>query len=142
MITRAKDNAVGYEGPQETTCNCPYRLAVMESVPMAVDNKLYHVAGKTTMNAEKPSHASKIKQETALSSLAQHRDPEFGSSIPMLHGDIKPQLNMRIPIYCPDFNSYLECPEKYLPQEVRCIRDASHKTLGYGSAIFQIINDR
>lgn len=80
------------------------------------------------MNAEKPSHASKIKQETALSSLAQQRDPEFGGSIPMLHDDIKPQLNMRIPIYCPDFNSYFECPEKYLPQEVRCTRDASHKT--------------
>lgn len=34
---------------------------------------------------------------------------------------------MRIPIICPDINSYLECPENFLPKEVKCLRDSSHK---------------
>lgn len=34
---------------------------------------------------------------------------------------------MRIPVICPDINSYLECPEKFLPQEVHCPRNPDHK---------------
>jgi len=34
---------------------------------------------------------------------------------------------MRISILCSDFNRYLECPEEFLPKEVRCVRDPSHK---------------
>lgn len=34
---------------------------------------------------------------------------------------------MRIPIPCSDFNRYLEYPEEFLPKEVQCVRDPSHK---------------
>lgn len=35
---------------------------------------------------------------------------------------------MRISILCSDFNRYLDCPEDFLPKEVQCLRDPSHKT--------------
>ncbi len=36
------------------------------------------------------------------------------TSMPQSNGTM-PQLKMRISIYCPDFNRYLECPEDFLP---------------------------
>ncbi len=63
-----------------------------------------------------------------LLSWTQHRDKSLAAH-PMLliYVVAKPQLKMRIKIYCPDINSYLENPKEFLPKEIKCLRDPAHK---------------
>ncbi|GBF33680.1 hypothetical protein DCCM_2786 [Desulfocucumis palustris] len=80
------------------------------------------------IGAEKPSLDNAIK-EMASSSFNGIGSMEFGSPLPMPHKMMarSHHCKMRITIYCPDVQRYLENPESFLPDRPICINNPTHR---------------